>query len=403
MTLPANHGWAEFSLSGELPSKKPGDAQIKVHLGHAKGPELQLHDSGRPNDKKKYTNFTVFWFDEVSLNSYPGYAYHCMEVPGEGGKTVLWVHTACESKDDTEGRAGITHEASVSLKPSGVSCNTWQINRLYVGFIQNTTSSFREETYGRPEIVSWEKDAPIEVRSAEMAEKIIRTFREDQQRNDTTDKLKYIVKKTETENEKKEREKEEKEQKDIPPFYARPARALFNNVYGMKANTISDDSLKPLLECDGGGTAKTEDSPGSYKKAIAVDYIYKRPGSTGPGVKVATVRYYPTRIRIRMSFLVWVAVIKIREDQFVRLNGLLDPRDSPVVDLNPERFCVLQQRSWALDYDSARAGNTVQRATVGNAAAPTMPAIEKPYIIDLSHDEARWTEARIGKVLLSRK
>jgi hypothetical protein len=144
----------------------------------------------------------------------------------------------------------------------------------------------------------------------------------------------------------------------VAPLYDQPG----------KTGTLDSNSLKPPKGCSGGAAATSFDTPSRpTPPSLTI------PATTAAGTNVGRVEYSFENVTHRDNFRAWVAVFN------TSTNG----------------FCVLRERIWRTDMDSA--ASTPQQPTVEAATAPTTtPVTARPFSNAHSNDPANRTMGAAG-------
>ncbi|MBN3787870.1 hypothetical protein [Burkholderia sp. Ac-20353] len=291
LEVPGDGAWVAFEISGEEGSKALNDAVIEAH---------EATEDGKALAKKK---LTVFWFDEAKIDLTPVGAY------GLDGRMVT-----------VPNDVAIEHSAQARIRPDGVNCAAPQIAVLRVGIMQNDrTAGVGVESIWSSPTIAWDPLVPAGTTVTAGAQIRI------------TSMLPVVANDT------------------FPgggPLYDQPAADQAAN---------SRDSLKPLLGCNGGAPATSNDTPGAeVEQSIAI------PATTATGAVVGQIVYTRWRkTQIHGKFLCWVVVY----------------------NTSTKAFCTLRQRAWTIEVDTDKGAG--QRAI---AEASDSPVTVQPVLWPIANE-----------------
>jgi len=265
---------------------------------------------------------------------------HCNSATGPLGTkkkvTVFWFDKA-QTKITRGGNYAITGgrftvtggnavnlSAKARIRPAGVKCSAPQVSNLKVGIMQNTYPPRLRTINWGTPAITW--NAGVAAGTTVTVPTVMRfTIRVNVTANDS--------------------------ESSVAPLYDQPG----------KAGRLDANSLKPPIGCRGGGAATSHDTP-----SIGCPATYRIPAQTGAGVTVGTVTYNFQNVTHRDNFKTWTVIF----------------------NTSTNRFCVLRERIWTTNMDSAAAGPQRPNVAASDNAPTSMPVTAPPFSNTVSNDPA---------------
>jgi hypothetical protein len=150
----------------------------------------------------------------------------------------------------------------------------------------------------------------------------------------------------------------------VAPLYDQPG----------KRGTIDEGSLTPPKGCTGAGTATSSDAP---ETAAPPTFIID--GKTPAGTVVGRVTYTRQNVTVDTPFITWAVAFNTSDNH----------------------FCLLRERTWRLNVDSAAAGPQKATAAATDADPAATPAIAPPFANANTNNPANHTTAGVGAATTS--
>ena len=231
----------------------------------------------------------------------------------------------------TAGNA-VNYSAQARIRPAGVNCAAPQIKDLRVGIMQNDrTSGTAGEITWGNPTIAWAPGVAAGTTAA-VPNTIHRVLNMPGVANDVAT--------------------------TVAPLYDQPG----------KADTLSANSLKPPIGCAGGAAATSFDTPSSPAPPT-----FNLPATSAAGAAVGVATYRLTSVRIIGAFMTWTVIF----------------------DTKTNEFCVLRERTWNVNVNSAAAG--AQQATAAAAdSAPTTTPVLAPTANTMVNDPANQNTGPAG-------
>ncbi len=220
----------------------------------------------------------------------------------------------------------IAMSVQARIRPAGVDCTAPQVTRVKIGILQNARVVVRGRTVFGPPAITWNAGVASGT-AVTVPAAFVQTVNHPIQANDSA--------------------------ATVAPIYDQPG----------KADTLHADSLKPPMGCAGGGAATSDDTPTTPTVGIPV---VAQPATTAAGVVVGNVTYPFRSTHIGNHFVVWAVAF----------------------DTTSNDVCLLRERTWDMDVDSA--ARPAQRPTAAAAdSAPTIaPVLTPPFSGDVVNNPA---------------
>lgn len=248
---------------------------------------------------------TVFWFDQEQVGAAANADYALI-----GGRY------------EVSSGNGVDLSASARIRPTGANCAAPQIAELRIGLMQNTfPPRGRRRTWTAPTI-TW--NTGVAAGTTIMVPTTMHsTIQVTQSANDS--------------------------ESSVDPLYDQPG----------KSGTIDSGSLKPPIDCAGGGIATSNDTP---RTPLAPTFFL--PVKSNAAV-VGTVTWSNARLVHTDNFITWAVVFNTRNKQ----------------------VSALRQRAWTLNMDSDLTGQRPAPAAA-DAKPTTAMVTTPPYSNTRSNDPA---------------
>jgi hypothetical protein len=203
------------------------------------------------------------------------------------------------------------------IRPAGVDCTAPQVARIKIGILQNARIVVARRSVFGPPAITWNAGVARGT-SVTVPAAFVEIRNHPVQANDSA--------------------------ATVAPIYDQPG----------KADTLDANSLKPPMGCAGGGAATSFDTPNMPTTGFPV---VSQPVTTAAGVVVGNATYPFRSTHIGNHFVVWAVAF----------------------DTTSNDVCLLRERTWDMDVDSAAVPPQRPTAAAADSAPSIAPVLTPPF------------------------